>query len=59
MASRGTLGLEVIVNKDTGATGRSSPFSGISTDQYDAKFVIDSGILATQRVHFNFGAETG
>lgn len=43
MASRGTLGLEVVVTTDTGATGRSTPSSGVSTGKYEATFVIDGG----------------
>lgn len=43
MASRGTLGLEVVVSTDTGVTGRSTPTSGVSTGKYEAKFVLDGG----------------
>ena len=43
MASRGTLGLEVIVSTDSGATGRSTPTAGVSTGKYEAKFVVDGG----------------
>ncbi|MDF1514644.1 MAG: enolase C-terminal domain-like protein [Anaerolineae bacterium] len=43
MASRGTLGLEVIVTTDTGAVGRATPSSGVSTGKYEARFVLDGG----------------
>ena len=43
MASRGNLGLEVIIATDTGAIGRSTPTSGVSTGKYEAKFVLDGG----------------
>lgn len=41
MAERGTLGLEVTVTTDGGATGQATPTVGVSTSKFEAAFVVD------------------
>ncbi len=43
MAERGTLGLEVTVTTENGATGRSTPTAGVSASKFEAAFVVDGG----------------
>jgi enolase len=43
LAQRGLLGLEVTVQTDDGATGMSTPESGVSTGGHEAKFLLDGG----------------
>ncbi|MBN1935740.1 MAG: phosphopyruvate hydratase [Anaerolineae bacterium] len=43
MAQRGLLALEVTVTTDCGATGTSTPESGVSTGTHEAKFLLDGG----------------
>lgn len=42
-AQRGLLGLEVIVETDSGARGMSTPESGVSTGTHEAAFLLDGG----------------
>lgn len=42
-AARGVLSLEVTVTTDDGATGVSTPETGVSTGSHEMKFVIDGG----------------
>lgn len=41
MAERGTLGLEVNVTTDGGATGQATPTVGVSAGKFEAAFVVD------------------
>ncbi len=43
MAERGTLGLEVTVTTDSGATGEATPTGGVSASKFEAAFVVDGG----------------
>lgn len=40
-ANRANLGLEVLIETDDGALGRSTPEAGVSTGEYEAHFVLD------------------
>jgi enolase len=43
LARRGLVSLEVVVETDDGARGRSTPESGVSTGKHEAAFLLDGG----------------
>ncbi len=43
LATRGLVSLEVTVETESGACGKATPDSGVSTGTYEAKFLLDGG----------------